>query len=250
MRVMTAAGLVLTLVASATIGQIRAENGSGAAGRSRVPTTLSYLNERIAEVDFDQAPFDQVIDWIASLTPMNVVVRWQILEDAGIERDKPITMQVRNLRLAQVLWIILDEAGGPDLKLACRASGELLIISSQEDLEKEMLIRVYDVSDLLARIPIFRDAPQLELAGQGGGQGARQSVFVPQGGAGQPYEPGPAEQADDVEKLISLVVRTVEPHSWAVNGGLGTIQAFRSQLVVWNNIRVHQALGGYVEEDN
>ena len=162
MRAFVAAGLVLTLTVSTAIGQIVAGDDTGPV-RSRVPATLKYLNARIPEVDFEEAELDIVMDWIGGLTPMSVVVRWQILEDAGIERDKQITMQVKNLRLSQVLWMIMQEAGGPDLKLAYRASGELLIISTAEDLGREMVVRVYDVSDLLVRAPIFRGAPHMDL---------------------------------------------------------------------------------------
>jgi len=231
---------MLTLAVCAAVGQTRSGDDSGVAVRSRVPTTLRYLSQRIAEVDFEQAELDQVMDWIDSLTPMTVVVRWQVLEDAGIERDKPISMRVRNLRLSQVLWLLMEEIGGPDLKLAYRASGELLILSTEEDLGREMVLRVYDVGDLLVRIPRFTDAPAIDFATpQGGGLGRRSSS--------DRQENGRRDQDAEIEKLIRLIVQTVEPDSWAGNGGLGTIQAFHDLLVVRNNLRVHQALGGHVE---
>jgi hypothetical protein len=256
MRAFVTAGVVLGLVTSTALGQIVAADDTGPAPRSRIPSTLKYLNERIEQVAFEEAPLDQVMDWLAGLTPMNVVVRWQTLEDAGIERDKPISMDVRNLRLSQVLWMLMDEAGGTDLKLAYRASGELLIISTEEDLGKEMMVRVYDVSDLLVRAQRFTSAPRLDIsqASQGSGQGGSQNIFGGQGGGGQQDDDddqrsgrGQGED-DDIQELINLIIQTVEPDSWTENGGLGTIQAFRNLLVVRNKILVHQALGGYVEE--
>jgi hypothetical protein len=257
MRTLFATGLAIALTTSTVMGQVRSENEAGAAARARTPSTLKFLNERIEQVSFEDAPLDQVMDWIAGLTPMNVVVRWQILEDAGIERDKPITMDVRNLRLSQVLWMIMDEAGGSDLKLAYRASGELLIISTEEDLGKEMIVRVYDVSDLLVRAPRFRSAPQLDLtqqnANQGSGGGGGQNIFGGQGSGGMQDDDDQrggrsGEDDADIQELINLIIQTVEPDSWVDNGGVGTISAFRNLLVVRNNILVHQALGGYVEE--
>jgi hypothetical protein len=180
-----------------------------------------------------------------------------VLEDAGIERDKPITMNFRGLRLSQVLWMIMKEAGGTDLPLAYRASGRILTISTEEDLGKEMVIRVYDVSDLLVRAQRFRSAPQLDLAqaGQQSGQGGNQNIFGGSGGGGTRNDDednrgtgNRGEDDTDINELINLIVQTVEPDSWTDNGGLGTIQAFRNLLVVRNNILVHQALGGYVEE--
>jgi hypothetical protein len=193
-------------------------------------------------VSFQEAPLDQVLDWLSELTPMNVVVRWEVLEYAGLERDKPISLDVCNLRLAQVLWLVLDAAGGPDLKLAYWASDELLLISTEEDLERGMLTRVYDVSDLLVPDQDFTDCPIVEPGGPraGGGQGGPSRERPSQEG----QEGGP-----DVETLIRLIIETVEPDSWAVNGGLGTIQAFRKLLVVRNSIPVHQALGGYLKQN-
>ena len=256
MRILATVGLVLTLAVSTAVGQIGASDEPGSGARSRVPSTLKYLNERIDEVAFEDAPLDQVMDWMGTLTPMQINVRWQVLEDAGIERDKPITMHFQGLRLSQVLWLIMKEAGGTDLPLAYRASGRVLTISTEEDLGREMVIRVYDVSDLLVRAQRFTSAPQLDLAqaGQQAGQGGSQNIFGGAGGSSSRDDDddqrGTGRDGDnnDINELIDLIVQTVEPDSWTDNGGLGTIQAFRNLLVVRNNILVHQALGGYVEE--
>lgn len=260
MRTVTVAGLVSILVASSAFGQARPDNRAGTTTGSRTPNTLKNLNARIEQVSFEDAPLDQVMDWLGTITPMNVNVKWQVLEDAGVNRDKPITMNVSNLRLSQVLWLLMQEASGPDLKLAYRASGDLLIISTADDLGKEMVVRVYDVSDLLVRVTNFRNAPQLDItqASQGGGQGggSSQNIFGGNSGGGsmqdEDSQRGSAqgqEEDQDIQKLIDLIVQTVEPDSWAINGGLGTIQSFQGKLlVVRNNILVHQALGGYVEE--
>ena len=257
MKTLIITASLLALATSSAMGQTGAAGTTGSAVRSRVPSTLRYLNERIEEVTFEDAPLDAVMDWLAGLTPMNVKVKWQVLEDAGIERDKPISMNVRNLRLSQVLWLLMQEAGGTDLKLAYRASGELLIISTAADLGQEMVTRVYDVSDLLVRVQDFRNAPQLDItqASQGGTQGgSSQNIFGGQGGGGSLQDDDDTrggrtgEDNEDMQKLIDLIVQTIEPDSWADNGGLGTIQSFRNLLVVRNNILVHQSLGGPVEE--
>jgi hypothetical protein len=247
--------LVSTLAASAAIAQ----TGPSTRVQYRKPATLRYLDQRIDQVTFEDAPLDQVIDYIGSLTPMQIRPRWQVLEDAGIERDKPITMDVKNLRLSQVLWIIMEEAGGPDLKLAYRATGDLLTLSTEMDLGQEMHLRVYDVSDLLVRAPRFTNCPHLDLAGQSGsmgmggmGGGGGQNIFGgSQSGTNRDDEDdrgGRGERDEDIDELIQLIQLTVEPDSWVENGGLGTISGFRNQLVVYNNLLVHQRLGGYIEE--
>ncbi len=255
MKRIVLAGVVVAFFASTVLGQLSTGN-SVRAVRARVPETLKNLSERINEVSFQDAPLDQVMSWLSGLTPMNVVVRWQVLEDAGIERDKPITMQVHELRLSQVLWMILDEAGGTDITLAYRASGNLLIISTAEDLGKEMVVKVYDVSDLLVKAQDFYGAPHMDLSNQQNnqGQGGGGSIFSNSSGGGsnldnqqQQGRNGENDNAD-IKELINLIVQTVEPDSWADNGGNGTIQPFRNLLVVRNNLLVHQQIGGYVQE--
>lgn len=252
MRLVVAAGLALTWVTAAAMGQSRSDGDRDMAGRPHTPPTLKYLNERIGEVTFQEAPLDQVFDWLAQLTPMNIVVRWQVLDDVGVERDKPISLSVRNLRLAQVLWLILNEAGGPDLKLAYWASGELLIVSTDEDLSRDMIVVVYPVSDLLLRIPQFDNSPHVDVSSNaGGGQGDSQGVFQSSGG-GQTAEEGTQRERGtktDVDELIHLIVTSVEPDSWTQHGGRGTIQAFRDLLVVRNSALVHEALAGYVDAE-
>lgn len=247
MRVLVAVGLVVTLAACTASAQSEGV---------RTPSALRYLDERIPEVSFEEQPFDQVIDFLENLTRMQIEPRWQVLEDAGIERDKPITLDLKNLRLSQVLYMLMNEAAGPDVKLAYRASGNLLILSTADDLGKEMFTKVYDVSDLLVRAQRFTNAPQLDLAGQGGQMGGQgggmggQNIFGGQGGSGSQREDDEDRDDDaDIDELITLIIQTVEPDSWADNGGLGTINHFRGRLlVVRNSVFVHQALGGWVEE--
>lgn len=225
----------------------------GAPGAKRLMRTDDILNQRMPEVSFEDAPFDQVLDWIANITGLDIVVRWEQLENQGVERDKAITVRVKNLRLTQVLWMIMNEVGG-DVKLAYRASGTLLVLSTAEDLGKEMITKVYDVSDLLVKLPRFRNAPQIDLTqqtGGGAGGGTGGQIFSQTGGGQDDEENDQGDEQDDEEmqKLIELITQTVEPDSWAVNGaGPGTIHAFRRQIVVRNNILVHQRLGGAIEE--
>lgn len=237
--------------------------GSAAMAQERAPQTsniLAVLDQKMPEITFEDTAFEQVMDYLQELTGLNIVVRWPILEASNIEREKPITVNARNLRFSQILWMVMNEAGGTDVKLAYRASGNLLVLSTQADLGQEMLVRVYDVNDLLARVPRFTSAPELDLTqasqnqGQGGGG---QNIFGGAGGGNQDDDDDEENQGGgangqdqdpDMQRLIDLIVQTIEPDSWQINSGTGggTIQAFRRQLVVRNNILVHQKLNGPV----
>lgn len=155
------------------------------------------------------------------------------------------------MRLAQALWLLLAEAGGPDVRLAYQVEDGLMLLSTAEDLENVMVTRVYEVSDLLVRVPRF-SGPRLDLtrAPQFGASGGGPTPFVADSGGAR--EPGPASpdvglsSSPLMERLIDLVVNTVEPQSWSQRGGRGTIGAYQGCIVVHNSLLVHQRLGGYL----
>jgi hypothetical protein len=245
----------LTILTAALLvtGSAAAQSVQARPARPRGDSTLKLMNQRLPEVRFEETPFDQVTDWLGEITQMNIVVRWQILEDALIKRDKPISMQAKNLRLSQILWLLLNEAAGSETRLAYRASGNLLVISTADDLGKELVTKVYDVSDLLLQPPssgrpdFSQNNQGLSSSGTSGGGGSGQSVF---GNTNQNQQNQQNQQGNDVQiqKLIEIIEQTVEPDSWAKNGGIGHIQTFGNLLIVRNTILVHQQIGGYLKE--
>ncbi len=233
--------------------------------RAQNTNTVSILNQRVPEITFEDLSLEQVMSWLADFTHMNVNVRWQILADAGVDRDKPISIHARNLRLSQVLWLIMSEAAGTELKLAYRASGNLLVLSTAEDLDKEMVTKIYDVADLIINLPratrqgAFNVTQGLGQSGQGGsgggggGGGAGGGMFG-QGQGQQQQQQGRGDTTggttQQIEQLVELIRQTVEPDTWRENGGAGSITAFQKSIVVRNTLLVHQRLGGYVTESD
>jgi uncharacterized membrane protein YgcG len=228
--------------------------------KSDVQSTLRILNQRLPEVRFEETPFEQVMAWVGDFTKLNISVRWQMLADAGVERDTPISVQARNLRLSQVLWLIMNAAGGTEVKLAYRASGSLLVLSTDDDLGREMVIRIYDVSDLLVRIPRATRQSAFDVtqgmgqnggggAGGGGGGGSSGGIFSQGGNRNSTNDTTDQNNSEtQMDQIIDLIQQTVEPDSWEANGGVGSIRAFQRSIIVRNSLLVHQQLGGYVQE--
>ncbi len=226
-------------------------------------TSAEKLRRTIDEANFEEAELDQVMDWLAEVSQLNLVVRWQVLEDAGVERDKPITMSLRNLKLYQVLWMVLDEAGRPDLKLAWETLGEeLVVVSTAEDLARELILRFYEVRPLLAGSIAWRNSQAELKAHQPKARGEHEQLH----GIGQPASTATAEETPTAhpvpgtqhsaggaayagkhdhspeEELCELLVYCVRPDAWAQNGGPGTAQCFNGMLVVRQSRSVHREL--------
>ena len=234
---------MLSALTAGARGQSSVENCEHASPHHS--STLALLSERLDQVDFDEAPLDQVIEWLSDLTAMNVVVQWQVLEELGIERDRPITLHIHNLRFSQALWMILSEAGGPDVRLGYRAEEDLLVISSRDKLAQDMVIKVYDVADLLLNAPRFSGAPQINLTSTTGN--GQSSAFDDGGSESTDESEGSDVQQTKIDQLMEIITETVEPDSWISLGGQGTIAAFDDMLIIRNTYQVHQLLGGFVE---
>lgn len=232
------------------------------------PATV-LLHAVLPEMSIQDAPLDAAIESIARLLGTNIVVRWQELESVGVERQAPVTLQVKNLRVSQVLWLLLQQVQ-EDARLAWRVEDNLILISTAQNIGTEMVTRVYDVTDLIAtrlryptaafarvhQVPISV-APVvaegavgvqpvlgtftsgLYLRGEDSGGEIYEPLFG--AGAGASDEITPAEH---LRELVDVITATVEPDSWDVNGGQGSVRAYRGMLVVRNTPFVHQMLGG------
>jgi hypothetical protein len=205
--------------------------------------TPAVLNARLGEIAFEETPLDRALDWLGAQVSVDFVVCWPVLEASGIARDVPVTLKIHNVRFSQALWLLLGQAGGTDTRLAYRAEGALVVISTAEDLEREVITKVYDVGDLINRIQRFGDCPQVDLT-QVGRPGESMNMKATGSGetGNETRDGGSTDQA--VEGLLSLIQNTVEPDSWKIFGGTGTIQAYGNCVIVRNTILVHQVLAG------
>ncbi|MCH7526637.1 MAG: hypothetical protein IID39_04300, partial [Planctomycetes bacterium] len=78
----------------------------------------------------------------------------------------------------------------------------------------------------------------------GGGRGGGGRGGGGRGGSGGSEE-GFAEQAEErAQELIDKIKNVVEPDTWDDAGGLGKIEAYGSQIIVYNTYSVHELLGG------
>lgn len=236
-------------------------------------SAVAALNLRIPEVRFDETPLEQVVETLAELAQTNLVVQWRRLEEYGIKRDAAISLHVRNLRLGQILWLVMNQPPLSETKLAYRADADMILLSTNDDLGQEMIVKVYDVQELLqSRLarPTFVSGRQHEMvetvvpnvaAGAVGvrpvtrnygsgvgviGQDDGGDTRDPQdeGGGGGGEEDTARERR--MQQLINVITTTVEPDAWIANGGNCSVLAWRGNLVVRATPVVHQALGGSI----
>lgn len=238
------------------------------------------LESRVPEVQFQETPLEDVMTWMSEVMRINVVVRWRELEPLGVTRATPISLHLKNLRAAQVLNVILNDAAGPDVRLGYRASQDLLLVTSGRDLESATVLKVYDVTDVIFEplrepyIAISRDHDFVESVQPTVAAGAvavtpitrrlRSGVTIngpttgfPVPGEGLNYGDDARDQPDTgnseerrMQELINVITSSIDPESWDVSGGRGSIRAFRKLLVVRASPLVHQQIGGALSDSD
>jgi hypothetical protein len=248
----------LTLVAVA--GLLASAGMAQPAVAVRQVSTLTVLNQTIPDVKVEDTSLREVVEFLRNYTKANIEVRWKILQDAGIDPDaQNITLKLNNARLSQVLWEIMNQAGSGELRLAYRAVGNNIVVSTQKDLGGEMISKVYDVRDLLAGVARF-EAPQMDPSqamnqmssggGGGGGGGGGSGLFGGNRGQNQRSQIGAAgDEGPEMKKIIDMITLTIAPDTWEKAGGKGSIHTFNGLVVVYNSPLVHQQIAGFVEEE-
>lgn len=74
-------------------------------------SALEALKTPLREVDFRDATFEEALRQLAELANINMLVRWSAIERAGVPRDRPITLRVRNMSVGKTLYLLLNVAG-------------------------------------------------------------------------------------------------------------------------------------------
>jgi beta-lactamase regulating signal transducer with metallopeptidase domain len=186
----------------------------------------AVLERTVPEVTFDAVGLDDVLTFFRDLTGANLVVDWKALEAAHVAKDAPVSVRVRNVKLAQALRLVLDQAGGKDAALEFEVDGAVLKVTTREELAKNVMTRVYDIRDLLVHIPDFEDTPQLGVSKP------LKDPGEPEAKAEKAADPDKA-RAEAVSHITTLVKETVDPDSWRDNGGsVGQLRELQGQLIV------------------
>lgn len=203
----------------------------------------------IPEARFVNQPLDQVMEFLRESLHVNMHVRWSDLASAGVPRETPISVNVRNLPAQRVLRLVLDNASD-ETSLDYEICDGVLQIATREMLDKNLVTRVYPLHDLLESLAprmVRRPAaamtetlsPAERLVKTADAQ-ERERLAA----ASQPAPPDEARLPGGItimgETFIDLVTNAVEPDSWVTTGaGRGTINLINGALVVRNSRRVH-----------
>jgi hypothetical protein len=254
-------GVVATvlMMPQAVWGQVSASAQADSAGpvaksaASEKDSAVRLLRKPVTDkIDWNEVSFEYVVNWLKEQGDVNIVANWRALSVAGVERESVVTLALNRTTVGEVLNEVIEQLSETEPVLY-RGKGNIIRISTQDDFNRKLELRTYDVTDILVEIPDFYDAPEIDLEQQqqSGGQSGQQGTPVFSGGSGSDErdDEGGEELRERMEELVTLIENTIEPTSWDYNGGQGTVQFFNRMLVIRNSIEVHEQIAGFFEAD-
>ncbi|HVT79224.1 MAG TPA: hypothetical protein VHM90_01095 [Phycisphaerae bacterium] len=228
------------------------------------------LMQVVHELDVDGASLGKVIDYLHNVTGANIVVDWKTLELAGVAKESTVSLRVRELTLKKMLQLVLNQVS-PNSPLTYGVDANVIEITTQEALDKNMVTKVYIVDDLVM-VGQTVQAPTINLSSitsgssgnGGGGFGSGGGGFGSGGGGGGGFGSGGGgssggffnqnqnqqtaqnkETSDQKgQELVDLIKSVVRPAIWSDNGGTASIKYYKGKLIVTAPVSVHEAIGG------
>ncbi len=115
--------------------------GESRASENKIRATL----DQETSLEFIETPLQDVVDYLKDRHNIEIQVDHRALESLGLGSDTPITRNLKGITLGSALRLMLS-----DLGLTYVIADEVLMITSPEEAEKHLEIRLYNVGELLA----------------------------------------------------------------------------------------------------
>lgn len=177
----------------------------------------------------------------SDLTGIGLQVFWRDQAGEGLDAGRLVTLRVTG-GAADVLEALLRDADDGEGGGATRQRGDAAgtwQVGPRSRLNAHRRLAVYDVADLVAAIPDFRDGPTIDL----------EAALSRSGSPFRDAEPVAsferADEDDRVHELMELIVAVVEPDQWVSGGGAAaSIHRYGARLVIHAPGYIHRQVGG------
>ncbi len=223
-----------------------AEENRAEAPPVRERTIAEKLGDVVSGVQIENAPAERAFQWFADVSEIPVVINWEQMELEGIDRQTPITINLNRVPAGALLALMMEQlAAGLGQEMLYEATPWYVRLMTKAQANKQLVLRVYDIRDLLHMPPDFTNNlsagldESISRANDGGGGG-----FWPGGRNNDVQQPPMRTTAEAAAELIALTQDTIEPEVWQPLGGPATIRYLRGNLIVNAPRYVQQQIGG------
>jgi hypothetical protein len=94
---------------------------------------LLQLDRRLPEINFSGQGLADVLDFMRDVAGANIFINWQALEAAGIGKDAPVKLQLKDAKFRSALKGILDTVGTAKGKAELSVQEGVIVISTVPD---------------------------------------------------------------------------------------------------------------------
>lgn len=194
---------------------------------------------------FVDTPLTGVVEFIQDQFKVRVLLDRKSLEDAGVAVDTPVTIQVQDVTLKSGLNLILRP-----FKLAWIIRDETLIITSADEAEAHLVVRVYQVRDLVP-LSVGTDATSsdeteevIDNAKSRNKHRKRSKAMSADEDVIGGLQLSHRRTIEGYEDVIEVITAMIEPSSWNQVGGPGDIVVlpYARALVILQTHRVHDEI--------
>ncbi len=212
--------------------------------------TLLRMQKPIS-AELNDTKLEEVFAYIVRETGADLEVLWKTDNEDGYDKEQTISISVKNLPALDVVEKIFEKLEGGMTKNSWQMNENgPMQVGLKKRLNMFKRVELYDINDLLFILPIYDNAPQIDL------QQVLQSSGSKGGGSSQsPFKERNQQQRDANMKktkeeratdLKNLITSTIETEQWLDGGGDGgTITYYQEAFVVNAADYMHRALNGY-----
>jgi hypothetical protein len=192
---------------------------------------LGKLVYRDASVTFEKEPAKDVLQNLEDGLDIMMLVIWKQDEGDGLDPTQEITLELKHQPTLVILERIVAQLD-PEGNAAWQLRHGALEIGLKTHLAStgRQRLETYYIRDLLFTIRNF-DAPNL-------------GTFDDDGNRGGDNEPDPSQQ-EEIDRIIDLIVKFIEPELWEQNGGTCSITNYKETLLIKAPDFIHRQINGY-----
>lgn len=204
---------------------------------------LAALETTNIPASFTDNALEDVLNFISTVTNLNVDVDWDSLAEVGVDRDTLVSLNLQPLPARTILDRVLSKVSPDEFNSAGWAVNDgILVVASDSALRRNTFIQIYDIQDLLFQIPDFVETPDLELG----------SIVQGQGGSNQQADvdvPDSLSPEDLLERIREIIQTNVDFDGWRDNGGdTGDIQELNGNLIITNTAANHRRISNLLAQ--
>jgi hypothetical protein len=212
---------------------------------------LQRLGKALPDVHFAEGTgFQEVIEFLRQAAGVSIDVNWNALQLVGVDKTTDTQgVNLRNVRVDRVIQLLLENVSGRvGERLGYSVVDGFVRISSTEDLDRHLVVRVYDCQDLIRRPLTEEQKARLQARGAAPGFGMPGGMG---GGGGGAAFPAPADvmamlEAQESQRLTQLLRETIAPGTWAPESQRGSVSEYDGLLIVRNTWNVQQSVAEFL----